>query len=500
MAHLDGREKEKRRRLGETSSPIPFFIKEISTSVSMIIGYALCQLWLSLCFFAPQLFPENSSVFVYELSLAVCVVSLVPCLALPRLSEKLLDRRVFLWALSLCAGIGTLLIPFSAGGDAGAVGLQVAAGVLTGIPSGWLFVGWYQAFCKIDDLPGFVVGVVVSSLFMYILTAVALLPNLGPWIMVSIACAMPLLSGALLIRSPRNVDYFSEAHLPTKGTEQRRALFLLCCGIFVVSLVDEFMRNYYLEGSDLLFYSGRLNLVLLIVKLLCTVALVSMLDQKSHHMPFVYRASFLLAMIGVLFMPYAMHNPDLAYGITNFGAFLFKIMVMIIAFNFCQRYRTIPVLVFALTRMAFSLDLLLGFGLFNAYRYFAPDIPNLLGLISVVLGLFVVAAYLFVFGDRATTPVFLKVEAEKKIIDPRLEARNRLVRIGKLSKREADVLALIAQGRSAPRIQQELHVSMNTVNSHTSHIYKKLKVHSRQELLDLIAETAPEEAADKNDA
>lgn len=57
------------------------------------------------------------------------------------------------------------------------------------------------------------------------------------------------------------------------------------------------------------------------------------------------------------------------------------------------------------------------------------------------------------------------------------------------------MLALIAKGRSAPRIQSELHVSMNTVNSHTSHIYQKLKVHSRQELLDLIEETAPQESA-----
>lgn len=478
------------------ASTVTRFVEE-ATSVhfSLVVGYALCQLWLSLCFFAPQLFPDNASVFVYELSLVVCVVSLVPCLLFSRRSERILEDNRTVWALAACAGVGTLLIPFSAGSSTEAVVLQVAAALLTGIPSGWLFVGWYQAFCKIDDLAGFVLGVVVSSLFMYVLTAVALAPILSPWVMVGIACVTPLVSGLLLTRAPRRDDYVSEAAFPEKGTEQRRALILLCLGIFTVSLADEFMRNFYLEGTDLMFYSSGLNLVLLLAKLLCTVVLVSMLTSQIHHMPLVYRASFLLAMIAVLFMPYTQHVTTLFYGITNFGAFLFKIMVMIIAFNFCHRYRTIPVLVFALTRIAFSLDLLIGFGAYHAYRSFSPIMPDLLGLLSVALGLLIIATYLFVFADRSSSSLFLKAEGEAASSDSMRDACDRLVRIGRLSKREAEVLALIAKGRSAPRIQSELHVSMNTVNSHTSHIYQKLKVHSRQELLDLIEETAPQESA-----
>lgn len=470
-----------------------FFEEANSANLPMVVGYALCQLWLSLCFFAPQLFPDNASVFVYELSLVVCVISLVPCLLASRRSERFLEDRHTVWALAACAGIGTLLIPFSAGTSVEAVALQVAAALLTGIPSGWLFVGWYQAFCKIDDLAGYVLGVVVSSLFMYVLTVVALAPILSPWVMVGIACAIPLASGLLLTRAPRRDDYVSEAAFPGKGTEQRRALILLCLGIFTVSLADEFMRNFYLDGTDLMFYSSGLNLVLLLAKLLCTVILVSMLASQTHHMPLVYRASFLLAMIAVLFMPYTQHVTTLFYGITNFGAFLFKIMVMIIAFNFCHHYRTIPVLVFALTRIAFSLDLLIGFGAYRAYHLLSPTMPDFLGLLSVALGLLIIATYLFVFADRSSASLFLKAEGKPPSTDTMREACDRLVRIGQLSKREAEVLALIAKGRSAPRIQDELHVSMNTVNSHTSHIYQKLGVHSRQELLDLIEETEPQE-------
>jgi len=51
----------------------------------------------------------------------------------------------------------------------------------------------------------------------------------------------------------------------------------------------------------------------------------------------------------------------------------------------------------------------------------------------------------------------------------------------------------VARGRPAPRIGEERHLAMNTVNTHTSHICQKLKIHSRQELLDLLENMAPEE-------
>lgn len=55
-----------------------------------------------------------------------------------------------------------------------------------------------------------------------------------------------------------------------------------------------------------------------------------------------------------------------------------------------------------------------------------------------------------------------------------------------LSKREADVLLLLAQKKHAPEIAEELFVSVSTMKTHTNNIYKKLDVHSRKELYELI--------------
>jgi two-component system nitrate/nitrite response regulator NarL len=48
-----------------------------------------------------------------------------------------------------------------------------------------------------------------------------------------------------------------------------------------------------------------------------------------------------------------------------------------------------------------------------------------------------------------------------------------------LSAREQQVLVLIAEGRTAPQIGRELHVSTATVKTHTLHLYEKLGVTER---------------------
>lgn len=55
-----------------------------------------------------------------------------------------------------------------------------------------------------------------------------------------------------------------------------------------------------------------------------------------------------------------------------------------------------------------------------------------------------------------------------------------------LSRREAEVLDLLARGRDVPYVAEDLVISKNTVRTHTKSIFAKTGVHSRQELIDLV--------------
>ena len=57
-----------------------------------------------------------------------------------------------------------------------------------------------------------------------------------------------------------------------------------------------------------------------------------------------------------------------------------------------------------------------------------------------------------------------------------------------LSTRETEVMELIARGNSMAAIAERLVISENTVRTHAKHIYTKLDIHRRQELLDMLHE------------
>lgn len=55
-----------------------------------------------------------------------------------------------------------------------------------------------------------------------------------------------------------------------------------------------------------------------------------------------------------------------------------------------------------------------------------------------------------------------------------------------LSRRETEVMRLLAKGHNAAFIQEKLCISRSTAKTHINHIYKKLDIHTQQELLNLI--------------
>lgn len=57
-----------------------------------------------------------------------------------------------------------------------------------------------------------------------------------------------------------------------------------------------------------------------------------------------------------------------------------------------------------------------------------------------------------------------------------------------LSRRETEVMFMLAKGYNAAYIQDQLYISKSTAKTHISHIYRKLNIHNQQELLAMIGE------------
>ncbi len=65
-----------------------------------------------------------------------------------------------------------------------------------------------------------------------------------------------------------------------------------------------------------------------------------------------------------------------------------------------------------------------------------------------------------------------------------------------LSRRESEVMFLLAKGHNASYIQDKLCISRSTAKTHINHIYKKLDIHTQQELLNMVDETMDEAQSD----
>ena len=86
---------------------------------------------------------------------------------------------------------------------------------------------------------------------------------------------------------------------------------------------------------------------------------------------------------------------------------------------------------------------------------------------------------------RTTTPSLAVAQhTTDEAAEDAVAARCRALAMrGGLSPREAEVAELAARGYSAPAIASTLFISESTVRAHMRHIYEKLDIHTKQELL-----------------
>lgn len=161
----------------------------------------------------------------------------------------------------------------------------------------------------------------------------------------------------------------------------------------------------------------------------------------------------------------------------TFSTFFFTILC-----NLCQRRGNNPVFVFSLAYLAEQLAAFLG----EAFSGMIGPGVHALPLV-LLAGLGAIAfVYLSPLRDgsleRSTDP------AKAQYVDPAryytilAETCTSVAMQCSLTKREGDVLLLLAQRKTLAQISDDLVVSLATVKSHTHNIYKKLGVHSKQEL------------------
>ncbi|MDO4443110.1 MAG: helix-turn-helix transcriptional regulator [Slackia sp.] len=112
-------------------------------------------------------------------------------------------------------------------------------------------------------------------------------------------------------------------------------------------------------------------------------------------------------------------------------------------------------------------------------------VENLIVIIAIYA--LTIASMRFSWSKREPAPKNDSKTDAATVVTDALEKRcAEVAEAYKLSPRESEVLVLLAQGRTRTYIQEELVLAENTVKSHVAHIYTKLGVRDRQDMIDIV--------------
>lgn len=405
--------------------------------------------------------------------------------------------------------------------------LFAVGALFTGIGSGLMWVMWGEYYAKISQEDTEYLAP-ISTVIAGVL--VLLVSSMSGWLTLVVVMCFPLISGVCLSLAWRDVqqqvataEYSGEAEQQGYTDTQLLAVShpwhalkqmgRTGPGILVASLFVCLLGSFWQQESDdiLLFQ------IVVIVSIIFTaiIALVSANGPQRISVSFLFRWMCPVLVLGFVAV--------IIWG-DSWGVYAAFMISLAARFSFCL----ITQMFFAqyATRGLTTAAQAYGFGwifvhlgdflgvltlvLLNPlFAYGVVDISEVAAVSVAVLTILT----MFILNKRDS--LALKTHADEKeqssltglaapehaLTDETGESRASKEAVGtgqlerslrslakkyKLTPREVEVFELLARGRSVPFIRDSLVISRDTAATHVKHIYQKLGVHSRQELIDLV--------------
>ena len=513
-------------------------VKSISTSLLVSsIGFALfltinaTQVWGGLFPFLPQSFQTEQVTLVFYLgqSIAFALAFLASTVGSYYFPEGASHMLVGVATALVMAGsvltIAAMYVPTAT------MVLVFAGGVLSGVGSAAFFMLWQRYFASLEQDEcnnGLLVGTILGAVFYFALYLIptALTAFLIPTVLLPV--------GALCLAiSVRHMDFdqpmFQDIPREHPQVYRRlgRDLWRAAVSIAAIGFSCGLARGVAVSDVSI----GNLVNVVSMTGSLAAAAILLLLS-RSFSIRFglnrIFRLVFPVVMVATLVFPFLQDvGLGLFAGLIYLVFSLIVLVMMMQSAQICRDRGVNPVFVY---------------GFFGVAIYTAQSIGFLMGWIAetatgLALGetamLSLAAAFamgmaLFAINHGfAMRPFAVQRENEVEFIIPerkrvRMQAASskegleqassqpqrtkRLLpeadeatvtdRLSKqclvaraqfgLSTREAEVMELIARGRTVAAIAEELFISENTVRTHSKHIYTKLDIHSKGELSQLL--------------
>ena len=471
---------------------------------SDIVGFSAhwvwiwCVFWSSLFYDAiPASLRVTSGVLVnanleplWAFSLGSNVFAIGVLLLISRACNPLARIRQLPWIAGSLTCIGTLLLAqpiVETLGDFGAAS-YVMGTLLTGVGSGVVVVLWAETLARLGSKL-----TINLSVWALLLAAVgyAVLSFLPTHVAQVLVAALPVVSMVFYRRFQRELPHVPRSQRNVRVSMRPPVRMILIALFFGLSFGA--MKGLLTPASsDLIGLRDVLNIVAIVIGVIGVYAMANIFRMDFDQL--TYQVALPLMALGFLFLP--LQEPASAIGtaIHQCGYQYFYIVLWSTWSVLATRAEAPVAWVVSWGMFSVQLGQLIGS---YASAFAVGVITDKLGMAmlsgAVVFAMLLIA--LFVFGNRTATTGWGSIRpAEVGIPSSDFdEAATQTARHFKLSPRESEVFLLLAKGRNRAYIANKLAVGDETVKSHIKSLYRKLGVHSQQELIDLVDTGTKEE-------
>lgn len=438
----------------------------------LFLGLGVYRAWIEVCFVGSFVdFPTvDAGRNLFDLA---CAVVLLACAAWSRRIAPLFRRRALCWA-ACAAMVAAGALRFAGLWLPGIVdAVAVPASLLGGVGTAVIILLWSELYGCLNPVRialYYALSQLVGAAIIWTLRGFAM-----PWL-AFYACLLPIASFAMVFGAFKRLP---GERLP-EPTGARfsfpwKPAALVCVYAFAFGLQEA--NTYAFCGP----HSGP-GMVLAALTVVVGIALLSRIVEfgtiYSLWLPCMMMAALLISLVGVLGPFLTSFFVGLSYGAA-------ELFVMTMVGSICYRYGANALWLFGIERAVRMLAMFLG----RSLEGLAAGLP----VAAIVVLAAAVGTLLIISEKRLTSDwgVVLYEEGEDLLEAARRNALGRrcaeLGRAHGLTEREEEVLLLLAQHKTAGDIERELCVAYGTAKAHIRHVYRKLDIHSREELFDLVA-------------
>ena len=215
--------------------------------------------------------------------------------------------------------------------------------------------------------------------------------------------------------------------------------------------------------------------------------------SERFDLALAYRTPIALFVCALLLLPASGSPGSIFFSFClSLSTRLFEVVIFLLLADICRRHAIMAVILFGIEEST-TIFSSIGYAIGASLRA-SPEL-QLSETMAMVAGIaLLLAATLLLFNDKKFESTWEspligpgKIRWDREQREALASACDRVAATYGLTNREREVLALLGEGKSLSRVCQELCIAKGTAKAHTDHIYTKIGIHNRRELLDILS-------------